>query len=275
MSNGEQSVHRIQVKIPPFWHSDPELWFAQIETQFSLAGITVDETKFYYVCGNLDAKYAAEVRDILTNPPAEEKYNKLKKELIKRFTLTQEQKTKQLLEREELGDRKPSQFLRHMRTLAGTMIPDPLLKFQWLSRLPSATQAILVTQKAADLDTLVELADAVHEVSPHHQVSEASLSAPSMEEMMERFTTTLTSNIREVTEKFQQEIAGIKEDMRRPKFHKTSDTYPRRQSWQRSKNRFDRHDVCWYHWRFGDAATKCTDPCRFKGSRSGNDPGSL
>jgi hypothetical protein len=200
--NEGPSVARIRVKIPPFWPTDPELWFAQIETQFALARITSDETKFYHVCGNLEAKYAAEVRDVLTNPPADGKYVKLKSELIKRLTSTQEQKTKKLLEQEELGDRNPSQFLRHLRTLAGTLVPDPLLKSLWLSRLPTTTQAILATQRTADLNALAELADAVHEVNPRHQLSEATLPANTMEAMMEQLTIMVTSKMKEITHNF-------------------------------------------------------------------------
>ena len=56
--NNGASIDRVSVKIPPFWRKDPEMWFAQVETQFVLAGRTSDETKFNHVAGNLDANYA-------------------------------------------------------------------------------------------------------------------------------------------------------------------------------------------------------------------------
>ena len=61
------------------------MWFAQVETQFALTGITSDETKFNYMAGNLDANYATEVRDVLTSPPDSEKYEKSKSELLCRL----------------------------------------------------------------------------------------------------------------------------------------------------------------------------------------------
>ena len=73
-------VARVGIKIPPFWPADPGMWFAQVETQFALAAVTTKDTKFNYVAGSLDAKYAMEVRDILTNPVSREKYTKLKTE---------------------------------------------------------------------------------------------------------------------------------------------------------------------------------------------------
>ena len=76
------------------------MWFAQVETQFALAGITTEDTKFNYVAGNLDSKYAIEIRDILTSPPENVKYTKLKSELIRRLSAAQDQKTRRLLEHE-------------------------------------------------------------------------------------------------------------------------------------------------------------------------------
>jgi len=88
----------------------------------------------------IDPRYTIEVRDIILNPPAERAYETLKSVLIKRLNLLQEHKTRRLLEHEEIGDRKPSQFLRHLRGLAGNVVGDPILKTIWLSRLPGYLQ---------------------------------------------------------------------------------------------------------------------------------------
>ncbi|KFD46718.1 hypothetical protein D918_09389 [Trichuris suis] len=65
----ELSVHRVTAKLPPFWPDRPALWFAQVEAQFTLAGITQDATKFAYVVSQLESRYAAEVEDIIVNLP--------------------------------------------------------------------------------------------------------------------------------------------------------------------------------------------------------------
>ncbi|XP_068617431.1 uncharacterized protein [Battus philenor] len=115
-ADGAVSVFKVGVKIPPFWPEEPTLWFAQVEGQFQVSGITSDATKFYHVISQLEQQYAAEVKDIIIAPPQENKFLKLKTELIKRLSASQEKKLKQLLMHEELGDRKPSQFLRHLQT---------------------------------------------------------------------------------------------------------------------------------------------------------------
>uniref|UniRef100_A0A6P7GZW4 Uncharacterized protein LOC114349052 n=1 Tax=Diabrotica virgifera virgifera TaxID=50390 RepID=A0A6P7GZW4_DIAVI len=155
ISTCASGVDRISVIIPPFWPNDPEIWFLQVENQFTLANIKSDATKFNYIVVNLETAYISEVRDIIVSPPATERYVKLKSsELIKRLSASQQQKIKRLLEHQELGDRRPSQFLQHLQSLAGTTVPDNIVSSLWLSRLPSSTQAILPTQAKASLDQL-------------------------------------------------------------------------------------------------------------------------
>lgn len=63
-----------------------------VESQFAIAGISSDDTKNNYVISSSDPKYWPEVRDILVNLLAEEKYEKLKSELIWRLCASQDQK---------------------------------------------------------------------------------------------------------------------------------------------------------------------------------------
>ena len=44
-----QEVAAYAIKIPPFWTSDPMLWFMQVKAQFVLRGITAQLTKFHNV----------------------------------------------------------------------------------------------------------------------------------------------------------------------------------------------------------------------------------
>jgi hypothetical protein len=57
------------------------------------------------------------VWDIVISPPQQDPYTKLKTELLNRLFPSREKCTYQLLTREEMRDRKPSQFLRHLRNL--------------------------------------------------------------------------------------------------------------------------------------------------------------
>jgi hypothetical protein len=104
------------------------VWFAQLEGQFALSSITQDATKFYYVISHLENKYAAEVEDVITNPPPTGRYEKIKAQLIRRLSLSEDQRVRQLLMHEKMGDRRPTQFLRHLRTLAGPSVLSDFLR---------------------------------------------------------------------------------------------------------------------------------------------------
>ena len=70
------------------------------------------------------------MRDILTLPENDpsKTYTNLKSQLFGRLSASQDQKTRRLLEHEEIGDRTPSQFFRHLRGLAGNIFPDSVLR---------------------------------------------------------------------------------------------------------------------------------------------------
>ena len=143
LGDEEPRASGISLRLPPFWPEEPELWFAQLEGQFALSRITKEEDKYALTIAHIQPKQAREVKDIITNPPVFNRYQTIKTALIQRLTDSKEQRIRQLLESEKIGDRKPSQFLRHLSTLAGTVASNDLLRTLWLGRLPTQTQAIL------------------------------------------------------------------------------------------------------------------------------------
>ncbi|XP_050508023.1 uncharacterized protein LOC126885489 [Diabrotica virgifera virgifera] len=245
-ANTSASVDRISVKIPPFWPNDPEIWFLQVENQFTLANITSDATKFNYIVANLDTAYILEVRDIIVSPPATERYEKLKSELIKRLSASQQQKIKRLLEHEELG----------------TTVPENIVRSLWLGRLPASTQAILATQAKASLDAVAELADTISEaIAPRAQISEAS---NALESTIEKLTAELAEMKIQLSSLSNAQAQA--NTYRRNRSNSRGRPYPRDRSYSRERN----SDICWYHYRFGDQAQKCSPPCKLQGNIAGS-----
>lgn len=236
-----------------------------LESQFYLANITADATKFHHAIGQLDPIYGAEVEDIISSPPAPNKYERLKSELIKRLSASREKKILQLVTREELGDRKPSQFLRHIHHLAGPEVPEDFLRTMWASRLPSNIQAIIASQSKATLDEVADLADRIHDITiPGPHVAAASKSVTSADSSAD-----LTSQVAELTRQVQKLTSRI-DRMSRPRGRRSrsgnrgnSDRSASRSN--RSQSNYRNHPLCWYHAKYAEKATKCIKPCDYSG----------
>ena len=89
------AVAAVSLKLPPFWPADPDVWFAQVEAQFSTHGITSQRTTYDYVVVSLSVEFAAEVRDLILHV-LENPYDTLRQQLIQR-TCPPEQRRLQLL----------------------------------------------------------------------------------------------------------------------------------------------------------------------------------
>ncbi|XP_038071805.1 uncharacterized protein LOC119740534 [Patiria miniata] len=256
----------ISLKLPPYWPSDPTIWFTQVEAQFTTRGITSEHTRYAYVVASLQPSIAQEVRDILITPPSEAPYTTLKKELIKRTSQSEQKRLHQLLTTEELGDRKPSQLLRKMQQLLGERTLEPsIMKQLFLQRLPTNARLILAsTSEEVDIDQLAKLADKIMEVSP----TQAPVSA---------HITTIESPPPTEIQQLRAEVANLASMIStltsRPRERSRSRSQPRRQRTDdRRSAATATHDAeCWYHQKFGAMAHKCTQPCSYKAGHQEND----
>ncbi|XP_064475435.1 uncharacterized protein LOC135389301 [Ornithodoros turicata] len=164
----QHSISHVAVKIPPFWSANPTVWFSQVECQFHVAGITSRSSRYFHVAAALPPEVANEVTDILCAPLSTDPYDTLKKALIERTTASERKRLQQLLSAEDLGDRRPSQLLRHMQNLLGTRgstTDEPLLKEMFLQRLPPTVQMLLATATNLPIADLAAHADKIMEVA--------------------------------------------------------------------------------------------------------------
>lgn len=247
---GPPLVQRIAVRLPAFWFDKPAVWFAQAEAQFALSNIRAELTKYYHVISNLDVRAASEVEDIINAPPAELPYTNLRRTLIERLSSSEEQRVRQLLHDEELGDRKPSQFLRHLKSLAGPIVIQPnLLRQLWLRRLPTQVQTVLATRPELSLEQISDLADKIVEISTLPAVHAV---APAQGEVDQ----SVSSEILIALKNLSLEVNELRSRRdRTPQRSRDSRSRSRR----RSNSRSDK--LCWYHSRFGDKARRCLSPC--------------
>lgn len=174
------------ISLPPYWAGDPLLWFAQIECRFAQHRLTTQKAKFNAVVSSLPPQVAAEVWDLITSPPSEDAYDKLKKAIVDRTGLSRSDRLQQLLGAEQLQGRTPSQFLRHMRALSGRetgdFASDEILQELFMRQLPQPVRVVLAATGPLPLSQLAQVADKVVEQMdsnrPTLAATQASSSAP-------------------------------------------------------------------------------------------------
>jgi hypothetical protein len=248
-SNSTSEIARVAVRLPSFWAER----FTQAETQFHLPGISNELPKFYHVISQLDEKYVAEVENIINSPPRQDSYTTFKTELVKQLCPSRGQRTRQLFTLEDMGDRKPSQFLRHLKSLAPD-IPENYLRILWTSRLSTNIRTILAGMPEVELDASALCADRMMEtVSP----STVASTSPGPD------YTELLQNIRDLTRRLANVVTEKKRsnsNERQFNFRdRRSNSNSRSSSTRRSPSRRDStNTLCWYHQRYGDRAQRCS-----------------
>lgn len=243
LPQGNREVSRIGIKPPVFCQDQPDLYFIQMDSQFAVAGITADQTKYHHVISSLDAKYLLHISDIIRNPPENGKYDAVKKALIDEFADSGQKKVRKLIKDIELGDLKPSQLLKRMKDLANCKIDDDVLKSLWIERLPESIR-LVITIVDDDSSQMALQADKMMEVQQFSGVSAVQSKNPLLAEI----------------EALRKEIAVLKAGNN----SKQKENQPNRsRSRSRSKSKV-RFPFCRYHYRFGDKARKCVEPCQYK-----------
>lgn len=239
------NVAAVAIKLAPFWVHDPVLWFAQAEAQFHARNITVEATRYYHVVAALAPEVAAEVRDLLVAVPDDTPYTILKKALVQRVGVTEEVRLRRLLVTEQLGDRKPSQLLRHLQQLLGdATMSDEVLRHLFLERLPVGTRAPLAARRdVTDLTELATIADAVHTVTA---------SVPSMVDAVDTPPAPECNSRSDDLAAMREAISALRRDFRSRRHLPRSAPDSQRNS---------SSTLCWYHATHGDKARKCREGC--------------
>ena len=241
-------TNAVSIKIPPFWTENPRLWFAQIEGQFTAMRITQQETKFGHIIGALAPPVAAEIEDVILEPPAENQYDALKNALITRLGVTEEERMDRLLTGVSLGDQKPSSLLRQMQRLRGTgaaALNDIVFRRLFLTRLPDHVQVALATRANVPLTELATQADVMMAVG--NRVNCNTLEAD---------TSTQKPSLSSLSSETLLEIDSLRRENARLRNQVEQQNVPRHTS---------DNQLCWFHAKFGTKARKCRSPCSWSG----------
>ena len=258
------------VHLPPFLAKDVRFWFLQVEALFRTARITDDQTKFDHVITAMDVAAAADIRDVLENPPAENRYDVLKAALIDRLAISEAARIKRILSNETMGDRTPSQHLRHLRAQAGNNFSDQVLMSIWMSSLPLEIKPIIASNTDLSLEKLAAMADSVVDVTGCRRV--AAISTPDATTSSATSHAT-TSAVEAQIAALTKQISALTKSVSRQHARRDGKDDATAPKQRRDKSPAATPGLCWYHRTFKEAAMKCTAPCTWTGPRpdqSGN-----
>ena len=263
------------LKLQQFWLDKPHNWFSVTELQFEMMGIKADKEKFLHVLSALSPSASDTISDILAVPPTQDRYLTLKTTLLNRLTPSDESKLEAILSGQDLGDRRPSEALRHIKQLAGDNLPAKTIKSLWVRKMPEIIRIALVAQpESRQLDELAITADKLHEAmkitptvaafarqsrpqhrshsSPGHTLPNISSSA-TVEDRLARIEARLNGLCN--TYRNRSRSRG----QRSP----SGSGFRRRSGTRGSSNNNRRPGFCWYHRTHGSAARRCDKPCNF------------
>lgn len=254
---GDTHIQQVtEVKMQAFYETEPELWFIVVESQFAARKITNEKSRYSHVVANLNCSTASQVKDLLKTPFAEGHYDKLKEQLISIYAESESEKFRKLISNADIGDKKPSQFLHYMKSLANNSIQDDFIKKLWIQRLPPASRAVLSASKD-NLDDLAKMADSMWEVSDRFNVNAIKAEKDPLESKLDKLASAL--------EKLSQRINSI--DKSEHVSRRDSTPYRHRSRSKSTQSRDSTHEtngVCWFHRKFGDAAKQCREPREYK-----------
>src|SRR5215469_14996860 len=145
--------------LPPFFDGDVSLWFCTLEACFLPSDDA--QTRFRSVISKLPPSILAKVRQVFPVAlNALDPYTILKDEVLKVTSPSSSQRIKELLSKQSLGDRKPSEFLLHLQGLLGpshAQLEESFTRPLFFEQMPPSVRTILSAFPSLSLsETLLE-----------------------------------------------------------------------------------------------------------------------
>lgn len=276
------------VKLQPLWTASPLNWFRVAELQFETQSIKTEKTKFLHVLSALMPETCNLISDFLEFPPTTDQYQKLKSILLERLAPSEEQKLAQLLSGQHIGDGKPSEILRTIRSLSSTNLPTSIVRSFWIRRLPEIIRIALVAQpEEQPLEELAKMADRMHEVmhashnisaiaGPSQKYTHSSrptqriehrralpVAAPQSRTVEDRLTR-IEETLSELSQKNRSQSQGWRQRNKTKTFNRQ---YNRSNQRQRSPSRPTTNRYCILHYKYREKARNCYPPCSWVGNQ--------
>lgn len=283
------------VSLPPYNHANPKSWLKLLAMAFTAYNVTAENQKIYLTIAALPVTQQSEASEFVAKEN-NNTFNALEKFIIESNAIPTQKRIQQLLTNTPIGDRKPTQYLRHLRELAGpeTEENSPIIRSIFLQGLPNHITMIIAPKSDQPLDEIAEFADRIFSHMDSHSIFKqtntsfhsSNTNTHNINEQLANINASFTSYKDDTKNKhtsLEQSITNLQQQMSMLSTNITTslsnlqrqlDNLQREQQQQRRSRSTSRNNnnsasnsntegLCYYHLRFKDKATKCTQPCSY------------
>lgn len=294
------------VNLPTFDATNPQHWLRMSIYAFKAYNVTDEQQKYYLMIGALPSHIQMDAADNV-KPDLPNSFKTLCDYITKITSIPTEKRIKTLLSDTQMGDRKPSQFLRYLRELIGSEADgdSTFVRSIFLDRLPKKITMIIAPPPEQSLDSIAEIADRISLYSHVYAESSTIASISSRNSEVAPFVPTPKENFGISIGNLNDSINALKIESRSfgsqlnamqqqinsliTNFNSSMNLLQRQMSNLQPQNR-DRayksrstsrsrdettlnRNLCFYHTKFGDRATKCVNPCSWNNSNQNHQQG--
>jgi hypothetical protein len=252
------------VKLSPFWPQAPALWFAQAECTFAVKHVTGQFDRYCHVVAALPHESLRMVADLVETPPAATAYDDIKNRLVASHQLTDFQKAEKLFQMPALGSRKPSDLMAAMlETCPRGEEKSNLFACIFLQRLLREFRVLLANVDHKDPKALSTRADELWALHDNPGTSTSSTVAVVQPEGQE---VDFFAAVRSGGQRGGNSRGGARGGSRGRGGRGAARGGGAAHEPEASKEARLAAGMCFKHWRYGDAATSCTQPCSWQGN---------
>jgi hypothetical protein len=248
------------IKLSDFWPHAPQLWFSQTECRFAAHGIINEFARYCLVVGALPHDSLRRVADIVETPPQDTPYTTIKQRLLGAHQMTDYQRAEKLYLSPPIGDRKPSEMMAAMLEMCPRGEEKTnLFACLFLQRLPREIRVLLSRVDHKDPKLLAEEADALWTL---HGQPAAIAAVPAAFDLP---ITAEDSTVAAVRQGIGSRSRG-RGSGGRGRGKSGGGGAARPTETQASREARMAAGICYKHWRFGENAYQCEQPCNWAGN---------
>jgi hypothetical protein len=248
------------IKLSDFWPQAPQLWFSQTECRFVAHGVVDEFARYCLVVGALPHDSLRWVADIVESPPPENPYTVIKQRLLGAHLMTDYQRAEKLYLSPAIGDRKPSEMMAAMLEMCPRGEEKTnLFACLFLQRLPREIRVLLSRVDHKDPKLLAEEADALW--SLHGQPAAIAAVPCAVEVPVFQEDSTVAAL---------RQGGGFRAKKRGGGGNRGQGRHNggggRQEESQATREARMAAGLCLKHWRFGERAFSCEQPCTWTGN---------